>query len=138
MLGKLLFNTFKIDANVKSAKVTYIVDPYDRTKDIVCYTPCKIKIPWEPHRKRANKAKILVEKEGYQPKVVEFTRDWKFIIITLLSAIILVYIAGMFHIKFGIPGYTLAFIGIIIGANLSVGSGDIYVELEPIISKKEK
>ncbi len=36
------------------------------------------------------------------------------------------------NVKSAIIGYTLAFIGIIIGANLSAGSEDIYVELEQI------
>ncbi len=41
----LLGNTFKVTSEPSGAKVTYIVDPYDRNKDIIAITPCTLTIP---------------------------------------------------------------------------------------------
>jgi len=132
MLEKLFKNSIKIDSNVKNAKVTYIVDPYDRSQDIISYTPCKIKIPWEPQRIRANKAKVLVEKEGYHPKVVAFTKSIRFLIGLFVAVLILGILGAIINHNFGVPGYTLAIIAIVAAVNLSVGSGDLHVELEKL------
>ena len=85
----LLGHTFAINSNVNGAKVTFIVDPYDRDKDIVCKTPCKITIPWEPKRRQANKNKILIEKDGYITQVIDLKPSKKiFIYLIIISALL--------------------------------------------------
>jgi len=71
-IQKFTRNSFKVVSEPSGAKVTYIVDPYDSNKDITCTTPCTIDLPWEPNRSSHNKDKLLIEKEGYEPKVVRF------------------------------------------------------------------
>ncbi len=138
MIEKFQFtNSFKIDANVKNAKITYIVDPYDRSKDIICYTPCRILIPWEPQRARANKAKVLVEKEGYIPQVVELTKRKSTIIWFLIIAIVVGPLGAIISHKFEIPGYTLAIFLILGIVNFSTGSGDLYIKLKSTYEDKK-
>ncbi len=89
-------------------------------------------IPWEPQRERANKARVLVEKEGYRPKVVEFTKNIKFFIALLIVSSLLGVLGSMINHNLGVSGCILAIIAIVAGANFSTGSGDLYVELEKL------
>lgn len=129
---KMIFgNTFKVDSNVKGAEVVYIVDPYDRSKDIICTTPCTIKIPWEPQRIRANKAKILVRKEGYHTEIVPFEQGFKrYVIPRIFLVFILGIIAGIMSVVSTVSGQTLLLVAIAIMCLYSAGSEDLYVELK--------
>ncbi len=140
---KLFLHTFFIDSNITDAKVTYIVDPYDRAKDIICYTPCFIEIPWEPYRKQANKAKILIEKDGYISQTVDFKIDAKkdivrfmllFAVIGGASGIMLAFISSTF------PEYAI-FTSIVLALlinRLSIGSSDLYVTLKRLTKNNVK
>jgi predicted small secreted protein len=128
---KLLFgNSFQVDSNIKGAKVIYIDDPYNRNKDIICYTPCKIKIPWEPQRRRANKARILVEKDGYKSQIVDFKIDSKFIIGLLVATFIVTIFASYIGHTYNISELKFLLLAVIIFANISISSGDLYINLE--------
>ncbi len=124
-------NTFKVDSNVKGAEVIYIVDPYDQTKDITCTTPCTITIPWEPQRLRANKAKLLVRKEGYRTLTVPFKAGIKGYISQRLSLALVVGIAaGVMLLTSSVSLQALLLLGIAFTCMYSPGSEDLYVELE--------
>ena len=125
LIDKIFGNSFKVTTFPKGARVIYIVDPYDRSKDIVSITPCILTIPWEPFRKHCNKDKILIEKEGYKSKVVKF----KYGIKTILKFIIfLSIIFGLYFYKDYPEGSIFPYL--IISMFYSMGSDDIEVTLE--------
>jgi len=129
-LLKILFkHSFKIDSNVKDAKVSYIVDAYDRSKDIVCYTPCQFIVPWEPCRK-LNEAKLLIEKDGYISKVVNFKRGTEIFIQFILISFILGMVASFIHFKYAVPEYMFFIVFIVLICKISLGSSDLNVELK--------
>jgi len=130
----LLGHTFTVNSNVHGAKVTFIVDPYDRNKDIVCETPCKLTIPWEPRRKQANKNKIIIEKKGYISKIIELKPSKKIFINLMIMSIILGFVGSLLYYKLNIPIYFLLFLYIYLACNISLGSGDLFVELNKKIN----
>ena len=136
MLSKIVKDffghTFLVDTNVKNAQVTYIDDPYDRKKDIKCTTPGKITIPWDPCRIQAKKNKILVEKEGYVPKVVEFKINKIILFKVMPLAGIMGMLAAILHLNFHVPLHYILVAYVILACKLSLGSEDLYVDLEPI------
>ncbi len=125
-LKTIFGNSFKIDCNIKDARVTYIVDPYDRSKDIVCKTPCKINIPWEPQRFNFshNKDKILIEKEGYKSKVVKFKYGFYTIFKVFIYVFIVTFLIWLSGDK---DPLCLFFVSIIF---YSIGSDSLHVTLE--------
>ena len=107
----------------------YIVDAYDRSKDIVCYTPCKITIPWNPHRTKDN-AKLLIEKKGYVSQIVKFKLGVDIFTQLIPIAFILGLIVSFVQSKYGVPLYYFIIIFVILVCKLSLGSSDLYVDLK--------
>lgn len=129
ILQKLFKHTFRVDSNIENAKVIYIVDAYDRSKNITCYTPCKITVPWDACR-RANQAKLLIEKSGYSSEIVNFKRGADIFIQLVPQAFILGLIASFVQLKYDVPFYYFIIIFIILVCKLSLGSSDLYVDLK--------
>lgn len=130
----LLGHTFMVNSNVSGAKVTFIVDPYDRDKDIVCKTPCKMTIPWEPRRQQANKNKILIEKDDYIPQVIELKPSKKIFINLIIMSALLGFIGSLLYYKLNMPISFLLFLYIYLACNLSLGSQDLFVKLNKKIT----
>ena len=122
-------HTFSVDSNIKDVKVTHIVDPYDRSKDIVCFTPSKITIPWRPMSKRCSLNKLMFEKDGYKTKIVELKPSRKLFIKLMIIGVILGYIGSYLHFK-GVPFVLILFVYILLICNISLGSKDIFVTLD--------
>jgi len=123
-------HTFNIDSNIKGVKVTYIVDPYDRTKDIVCFTPSKISIPWRPLSKKCSLNRVIFEKAGYQAKVVELKPSKKMFLKFTILGMLLGLLGGFLHFELGISSYFVLFIYLLMLCNLSFGSKDLFVVLD--------
>jgi len=125
LIMNFFHHTFKITSNPIEAKVTYIVDCYDRTKDISCTTPCKITLPWEPILEKRKK-KILIEKDGYETTIITLKPPLK----AFLKLIILFFFLGIICAFLNISEMVFILIFIVLLSNISIGSDDINVTLQ--------
>jgi len=122
-------HSFSVDSNIKDVKVTHIVNPYERSKDIVCFTPSKITIPWRPMSKRCSLNKLMFEKDGYKTKIVELKPSRKLFIKLMIIGVILGFVGSYLHSK-GVSLVLILFVYVLLSCNISLGSKDIFVTLD--------